>query len=93
LGASRSASYLHGEDRHKKRGQAGKENNENHSKATDPTHPLGVGRNNACKPKITAIPKVVLEDPQTQEYRDQMRAQALICKFMGLWPNKKFLRN
>jgi hypothetical protein len=59
------------------------------ARMTDPTHPMGVGGNNACKPKMTMIPKVVLEDPQTQEYRDQMRVHALICKFMGLWPTEK----
>jgi hypothetical protein len=42
--------------------------------------------------KTTLIPKVVLEDLQTQEYRDQMRAHAMICKFMGLWPTEKILR-
>jgi hypothetical protein len=39
------------------------------------------------------IPKVILEDPQTQLYRDQMKTHALICKFMGLWPTERTLRN
>jgi hypothetical protein len=43
--------------------------------------------------KNTMIPKVVLEDPQTQEYRDQMKVHALIYKFMGLWPIEKTLRS
>jgi hypothetical protein len=33
---------------------------------------------NPCKPKTTMIPKVVLEDPQTQLYMDQMKTYALI---------------
>jgi hypothetical protein len=51
---------------------------------TNPTE----GRN-PCKPKTTMIPKVVLVDPQTQLYRDQMKAHALICKFMGLVANRE----
>jgi hypothetical protein len=39
------------------------------------------------------IPKVILEDPQTQLYKDQMKTHALICKFMGLWPTERMLRN
>jgi hypothetical protein len=38
------------------------------------------------------IPKVILEDPQTQLYMDQMKMHALICKFMGLWPIERMLR-
>jgi hypothetical protein len=90
LGASGSVSETQGEDKHKKE-KEGEENKENQSKATDPSHPNGVGGSNPCKPKMTMIPKVVLEDPQTQEYRDQMRVHALICKFMGLWPTEKIL--
>jgi hypothetical protein len=36
---------------------------------------------------------VVLEDPQMQIYRDQMKAHALICKFMGFWPTERALHN
>jgi hypothetical protein len=53
----------------------------------------GTEGRNPCKPKTTMIPKVVLEDPQTQLYRDQMKTHALICKFMGLWPTERTLRN
>jgi hypothetical protein len=38
----------------------------------------GMEERNPCKPKTTLIPKVVLEDPQTQLYRDQMKMHALI---------------
>jgi hypothetical protein len=48
---------------------------------------------NPCKPKTTMIPKVILEDLQTQLYMDQMKAHALICNFMGLWPTKRTLCN
>jgi hypothetical protein len=53
----------------------------------------GMEGHNPCKPKTTIIPKVVLEDPQMQLYRDQMKTHALICKFMGLWPTERTLRN
>jgi hypothetical protein len=48
---------------------------------------------NPCKPKTAMIPKVILEDPQTQLYKDQMKTHALICKFMGLWHTERTLRN
>jgi hypothetical protein len=48
----------------------------------------GVEGCNPCKPKTTLIPKVILEDPQTQILRDQMKTHALIFKFMGVWPTK-----
>jgi len=48
---------------------------------------------NPCKPKTTMIPKVVLVDLQMQFYRDRMKAHALICKFMGLWPTERTLCN
>ena len=38
----------------------------------------GMKECNPCKPKTTLIPKVVLEDPQMQIYRDQMKMHALI---------------
>jgi hypothetical protein len=54
-------------------------------------NPNGVEGRNPCKPKTTLIPKVILEDPQTQLYRDQMKMHALIFKFMGLWPTERNL--
>jgi hypothetical protein len=57
------------------------------------TNPSGAEGHNPCKPKTTLIPKVILEDPQTQLFQDQMKTHALICKFMGLWPTEKMLRN
>ena len=38
----------------------------------------GTEERNPYKPKTALIPKVVLEDPQTQLYRDQMKIHALI---------------
>jgi hypothetical protein len=48
---------------------------------------------NLCKLKKTMIPKVILEDLQTQLYRDHMKMHVLICKFMGLWPTERTLHN
>jgi hypothetical protein len=56
-------------------------------------NPSGVDGRNLCKPKTSLIPKVILEDTQTQLFQDQMKTHALICKFMGLWPTEKMLRN
>jgi hypothetical protein len=56
-------------------------------------NPSGVYGRNPCKPKITLILKVILEDPQTQLFRDQMKTHSLIYKFMGLWPIEKTLHN
>jgi hypothetical protein len=92
-GASGSTPGLHGEDTQEKKGQAGEEENVNQSKAAGPSQPMVMGGNNACKPKMKGIPLVVLEDPQTQEYRNQMRVHSLICKFMGLWPTERVLRS
>jgi hypothetical protein len=39
------------------------------------------------------IPKVILEDPQRQLFRDHMKTDALNCKFMGLWPTERTLHN
>jgi hypothetical protein len=61
--------------------------------AQEPANPNGADGCNPCKPKTTMIPKVILEDPQTQLYRDQMNMHALICKFMALWPTKRTLCN
>jgi hypothetical protein len=59
--------------------------------AQETTNPSGVDGRNPCKPKTTLIPKVILEDPQMQLFRDQMKMHALICKFMGMWPTEKTL--
>jgi hypothetical protein len=61
--------------------------------AQEPENPNGVEGRNPCKPKTTLMPKVILEDPQTQLYRDQMNTHALIYKFMGLWPRERTLCN
>jgi hypothetical protein len=39
------------------------------------------------------IPRVILEDPRTQIYWDQMKTHALIFKCMGLWPTERTLHN
>jgi hypothetical protein len=71
----------------------GEEARETQSEAQETGKPNGTEGHNPCKPKTTMIPKVILEDPQTQLYRDQMKTHALICKFMGLWPIERTLRN
>jgi hypothetical protein len=71
----------------------GEESRETHSEAQDIVTPNGAEGRNPCKPKKTMIPKVVLENPQTQLYRDQMKTHVLICKFMGLWPIERTLCN
>jgi hypothetical protein len=66
----------------------GEEARETQNDAQEPANPKGVEGCNPCKPKTTLIPKVILEDPQTQILRDQMKTHALIFKFMGVWPTK-----
>jgi len=46
-----------------------------------------------CKPKAKITPRVVLNDPALQAYRDHMQTYAIICKFMALWPTEKALQN
>jgi hypothetical protein len=41
-----------GEDKHEKREKEGEEIKETQGKVTDPSHPIGVGGSNPCKPKI-----------------------------------------
>ena len=64
LRASEFVSEAQGEEKTKKRGQEGEEKKENQSKEIDPTHPTRVGGRNPCKPKMTMIPKFILEDPR-----------------------------
>jgi len=54
--ASSSTSHQHGEDRQEEKGQVGEEDNANQGKGTNPSQPMGMGGNNACKPKTTVIP-------------------------------------
>jgi hypothetical protein len=81
------------ESNQEKRDRMGEEVRETQNDAQKPANPNGVEGRNPCKPKTTLIPKVILEDPQTQLFRDQMKTHALICKFMGLWPTEGTLRN
>jgi hypothetical protein len=71
----------------------GKEVIETQNDVQKPANPNGVEGRNPCKPKTTLIPKVILEDPKTQLYWDQMKTHALIFKFMGLWPTERMLHN
>jgi hypothetical protein len=66
---------------------------ETQNEAQETAKANGTEGRNPCKPKTTMIPKVVLEDPQTQLYKDQMKTHVLICKFMGLWPTERTLCN
>jgi hypothetical protein len=75
---SGSGSEKSQESNQEKRDRMGKEARETQNDAQDPTNPNGVEGHNPCKPKITRIPKVILEDPQTQLFRDQMKTHALI---------------
>lgn len=45
----------------------------------------------ACKPKKTNSLRVVITDPEIQDYREHMAERATICKFMGIWPSEKAL--
>jgi hypothetical protein len=92
-GTSGSGPEHHKEDNQGKKERVGEETREARSSTPETTNPSGGGGNNPCKPKTTLIPKVILEDPQTQLFRDQMKTHALICKFMGLWPTEKTLRS
>jgi hypothetical protein len=71
----------------------GEEARETQSEAEDTAKPSEAEGRNPCKPKTTMIPKEILEDPQTQLYRDQMKTHALIYKLMGLWPTEITLCN
>jgi hypothetical protein len=71
----------------------GEEAIETHKVAQEPANPNGEYWCNPCKPKTTFIPKVILEDPQTQLYWDQMKTHALIWKFVGLWSTERTLCN
>jgi hypothetical protein len=53
----------------------GEEARENQNVAQETVSPNGAEGCNPCKPKTTMIPKVILEYPQTQLYRDQMKMQ------------------
>jgi hypothetical protein len=88
---SRSGSKKNQEGNQKKSDRVGEEAREAHNNTQEMTNPSGVDGHNPCKPKTTLMPKVILEDPQTQLYRDQMKMHSLICNFMGMWPIEKTL--
>jgi hypothetical protein len=71
----------------------GEDARETQNIAQETTSPNGEEGRNPCKSKTTMIPKVILDDPQTQLYKDQMKTHALICNFMGLWPTERTLCN
>jgi hypothetical protein len=48
----------------------GEEARETHNVAQETTRPNGEKECNPCKPKTTMIPKVILENPQMQIYKD-----------------------
>jgi hypothetical protein len=81
------------EKNQEERDRMGEEARETQNDAQEPANPNGVEGCNLCKPKTTLIPKVILEDPQTQLYRDQMKMHEFICKFMGLCPTERTLHN
>jgi hypothetical protein len=74
-----------GQERNQGRSECmGEEARESHREVQDTMMPNGAVVCNPCKPQKIMIPKVILEDPQTQIYSDQMKTHELICKFMGL---------
>jgi hypothetical protein len=81
------------ESNQEKRDHMGEEVRETQNDGQEPANPNGVEGRNPCKTKTTLIPKVILEDPQSQLFRDQMNTHSLICKFMGLWPTERMLHN
>jgi hypothetical protein len=81
------------ESNERKSNGMGEEARETQNDVQETTSPNGAEGHKSCKPKTTMIPKVILEDPQTQIYRDQMKTHVLIFKFMGLWPTKRMLCN
>ena len=46
----------------------------------------------SCRPKAKITPRVILNDPALQAYREHMANYAIVCKFMGLWPTEKALQ-
>ena len=83
-----------GQERNQRKSDGmGEEAREIQNVAQETTSPNGEEGHNPCKPKTTMIPKVILDDPKTQLYRDQMKMHALIYKFMGLWPIERTLCN
>ena len=48
----------------------GEDDKETQSEAQETTKANGTEGHNQCKPKIAMIPKVILDNPQTQLYRD-----------------------
>jgi hypothetical protein len=91
-GTSGLGSENNQERNQEKSDQVGEGAREAQNDAQAMTKPSGEEGRNPCKPKTTLIPKVILDNPQTQLLRDQMKKHALICKFMGLWPTEKTFR-
>ena len=67
---SRSVPEKSQESNQRKRDGMGEEARETQNAAQETTSPNGAEGRNPCKPKTTMIPKVILDDLQTQLYRD-----------------------
>jgi hypothetical protein len=65
-----SGSEKNQERNQEKRDHVGEEAREAQKVAQEPANPNGADGRNPCKPKIAMIPKIILEDPQMQLYRD-----------------------
>jgi hypothetical protein len=65
-GTSGSGSEKNQEGNQEKSDRVGEEAREAQKGAQEMANPSGVDGRNPCKPKTTLIPKVILEDPQTQ---------------------------
>jgi hypothetical protein len=56
------------ESNQEKRDRVGEETRETQKVTQEPVNPSGADGHNPCNPKKPMIPKVILEDPQTQLY-------------------------
>jgi hypothetical protein len=65
-GTSGSKSEKNQQGNQGKSDRVGEEAREAQNDTQEMVNPSGVDERNPCKPKMTLIPKVILEDPQTQ---------------------------
>jgi hypothetical protein len=75
------------DENHKKRDRTKRRIKNLDARRPSPQTQLG-GGSNPCKQKTVLIPKVILEDPQTQEYRDKWRRMPLSANF-GVMAHRK----
>lgn len=77
--------------------QTDKEQDDNNKRHSDKEGETSVNPNktratsSTCKPKKTESLRVTISDPDIQNYREHMAEQAIICRFMGIWPTERAL--